>query len=148
MTPISLGNSASEQAFTHTHINTYKHQYTHMCTHIHSASSESNFLCTPTVTALFTPGFHQSISISLALSSFHSQPASQPANYSLPARLAVSWGDRSMKQPLAPASVMGTANSSSGEITTALVKSHRHLVGHFLFPFKEKRLGGRWHKMV
>lgn len=29
------------------------------------ANLESNFLCTPTVTALFTPGFHQSISISL-----------------------------------------------------------------------------------
>lgn len=29
------------------------------------ANLESNFLCTPTVTALFTPSFHQSISISL-----------------------------------------------------------------------------------
>lgn len=43
-----------------------------------------------------------------------------------------------MKQPSAPASVLGTANAFSGEITEALVKSHRQLVGHFPFPFKSK----------
>lgn len=43
-----------------------------------------------------------------------------------------------MKQPSAPASVVGTANPFSGEITEALVKSHRHLVDHFPFPFKRK----------
>lgn len=47
-----------------------------------------------------------------------------------------------MKQPLAPASVVGTANPFSGEITKASVKSHRHLVGHFLFPVKRKERGG------
>lgn len=47
-----------------------------------------------------------------------------------------------MKQPSAPASIVGTANPFSGEITEALVKSHRHLVGHFPFPFKRKA-GGR-----
>lgn len=54
-----------------------------------------------------------------------------------------------MKQPLAPASVVGTANPFSGEITEALVKSHRHLVGHFPFPFKKKKGGGgEGHKAV
>lgn len=55
-----------------------------------------------------------------------------------------------MKQPSAPASVVGTANPFSGEITEALVKSHRHLVGHFPFPFKRKggEGGGRRRKMV
>lgn len=43
-----------------------------------------------------------------------------------------------MKQPSAPASVLGTASAFSGEITEALVKSHRQLVGHFPFPFKSK----------
>lgn len=43
-----------------------------------------------------------------------------------------------MKQPSAPASVVGTANPFSGEITEALVKSNRRLVGHFPFPFKRK----------
>lgn len=47
-----------------------------------------------------------------------------------------------MKQPSAPASVVGTANLFSGEITEALVKSHRHLVGHIPFPFKRKGGGG------
>lgn len=41
-----------------------------------------------------------------------------------------------MKQPSVPASVVGTASPFSGEITKALVKSHRHLVDHFPFPFK------------
>lgn len=76
--------------------------------------------------------------ISRALSGFHSQPA--PACLYHTVRLAVSWEDRSMKQPLAPASIVGTAKAFSGEITEALVKSHRHLVGHFPFPFKG---GGR-----
>ena len=48
-----------------------------------------------------------------------------------------------MKQPSAPASVVGTANAFSGEITEALVKSHRHLVGHFPFPLKRKGGEGR-----
>lgn len=52
-----------------------------------------------------------------------------------------------MKQPSAPASVVGTANPFSGEITEALVKSHRRLVGHFPFPFKRKG-GGRRRKIV
>lgn len=64
-------------------LRTHAFTHIHTCctrTHTHSpANSESNFLCTPIVTALFTTGFHQSISISLksAMSSFFSQPASQ-----------------------------------------------------------------------
>jgi len=43
-----------------------------------------------------------------------------------------------MKQPSAPASVVGTANPFSGEITEALVKSHRHwlAISHFLLKRK------------
>lgn len=47
-----------------------------------------------------------------------------------------------MKKPSAPASVVGTASPFSGEIIEALVKSQRHLVGHFPFPFKSKGKGG------
>lgn len=53
-----------------------------------------------------------------------------------------------MKKPSAPASVVGTANPFSGEIMEALVKSQRHFVGHFPFPFKSKGRGGRRHKML
>lgn len=45
-----------------------------------------------------------------------------------------------MKQPSAPASIVGTAKPFSGEITEALVKSHRHLVDHF---FSISFLNGR-----
>lgn len=82
--------------------------------------------------------------ISLALSSFHSQPAPACLPACLLVRLAVSWGDRSMKQPSAPASIVGTAKPFSGEITEALVKSHRLLVDHFFFYFLLKWKGEGW----
>lgn len=47
-----------------------------------------------------------------------------------------------MKQPSAPASIVGTAKPFSGEITEALVKSHRLLVDHFFFLFPFKMEGG------
>lgn len=52
-----------------------------------------------------------------------------------------------MKHLSAPASIVGTANPFSGEITEALVKSHEHLVGHF-FPFPLKWGGGQNKKTV
>lgn len=51
------------QSHTYSHTRTSVHARTH--THAHSsAASESNFLCTPSVTASFTPNFHPSLSIS------------------------------------------------------------------------------------
>lgn len=105
------------QSHTYSHIHTSVHTHTHTHAHSHSsAATESNFLCTPSVTASFTPNFHLSLSISPKIKLVSRQP--------LPACLAActiccqlgKMGVCNSRQ--APASAAaGTAKPSSGEIT-------------------------------
>lgn len=133
------------QWHTYSHMHTWMHTHTHTRSHS-SAASESNFLCTPSVTASFTPNFQLSLSISPKIKLVYSQ--------SVPACLAActiccqpgKMGASNSRQE--PASTAGTASASSREITWALVKSQRRSVGRFQLPQEMKRWRGvaRWWK--